>query len=131
MELLIAFGIDDGLNLNKEHVGMANFFYVYKFSNGTEKFVEKRENVKYKGDESIKHGDPQKANATSSALKGIDVLVGARFGPNILRLLKKYVCVVVRTNSISDAIKIVNNNTGKIIEAKSKGEDRKHIVLKQ
>ena len=131
MELLIAFGTDDGLNLNKSHVGMANFFYVYKFSNGTEKFVEKRKNVKYKEDESLKHGDPKKANATSSVLKGIDALVGARFGPNIIRLLKKYVCVVVRTTSISDAVKIVNNNMDKIIEAKNKGEDRKHIVLKQ
>jgi predicted Fe-Mo cluster-binding NifX family protein len=131
MELLIAFGTDDGKELTKNHVGQANWFYVYKFSDGIEKFIERRENVKYKEDDSIKHGDPQKAKVTSSVLLGIDVVVGSRFGPNILRLLKKFVCVVVRTNVIIDAIKIIHNNMDKIVEENNKGENRKQIVLKQ
>jgi len=35
-ELLVAFGTDDGKNLNNDHVGMARYFYVYRFSNGKE-----------------------------------------------------------------------------------------------
>jgi predicted Fe-Mo cluster-binding NifX family protein len=131
MELLIAFGTDDGKELTKNHVGKANWFSVYKFSDGIEKFVERRKNIKYKEDDSIKHGDPQKAKATSSVLLGIDVVVGSRFGPNILRLLKKFVCVVIRTNIIIDAIKIIHNNMDKIVEENNKGENRKQIVLKQ
>ena len=128
-ELLIAFGTDDGENLNNDHVGMAKYFYVYKFLNDKEVLIEKRKNVKFEGDESIKHGDPEKAKATSFALEGIDVLVGKKFGPNITRLLKKFVCVVVRTESLSNAIEAVYCNMVRIVEEKNKEEDRKHIVL--
>jgi len=128
-ELLIALGTDDGENLNNDHVGMAKYFYVYKFFNGKEVLIEKRKNVEFKGDESIKHGDQEKAKVTSSVLEGIDVLVGKKFGPNITRLLKKFVCVVVRTESLSNAIEAVYCNMDRIVEEKNKGRDRKHIVL--
>jgi len=128
MEFLIAFGTDDGENLNNDHVGMAKYFYVYQFSNGKEQLVERRENVQFKGDESM-HGDPEKAKATSSVLEGVDVLVGRKFGPNLPRLLRKFVCVLVRTNTITSAIEAVHNNVDRIVEEKNKEEDRKHIVL--
>ena len=130
MELLIAFGTDDGENLNNDHVGMAKYFYVYRFSSGKEELVERRENVKFKGDESMKHGDPEKAKATSSSLKNVDVIVAKKFGPNLLRMLKKFVCIVARTNTITNAIVAVHNNMDLIMEQKSKGEGRKHIVLR-
>jgi len=130
MKFLIAFGTDDGKNLNNDHVGMAKYFHVYEFSNGIEKLVEKRENTRFTGDETMKHGDPEKAKATSSVLEGVDVLAGKKIGPNILRLLRKFVCVVVRTNTIASAIQAVHNNMDRVAEEKNKGEDRKHIVLK-
>jgi predicted Fe-Mo cluster-binding NifX family protein len=129
MKLLIAFGTDDGKNLNNDHVGMAKYFYVYEFSSGREQLVERRENLPFKGDESI-HGDPEKAKATSSVLEGVDVVVGRKFGPNLPRLVKKFVCVLVRTDTITRAIETIHNNMGRIAEEKNKGEDRTHIVLK-
>ena len=129
MNFLIAVGTDDGKNLNNDHVGMTKYFHVYQFSDGEEKFVERRENVKFKGDESI-HGDPEKAKATSSVLEGVDVLVGKKFGPNLPRLLRKFVCVVVRTNTLTSAIEAVHNNIDRIAEEMNKEDDRKHIVLK-
>jgi len=45
------------------------------------------------------------------------------------RLLKKFVCVVVRTNTITSAIEVVHNNMDRIVEEKNKGDGRKHIVL--
>ena len=130
MELLIALGTDDGINLNEDHVGMAKYFHVYKFSQEEEELVEKRENVKLKGDESMKHGDPQKAKTTSSVLQGVDVLVGKRFGPNLPRLVRKFVCVIVRTDTLENAISIIRRNMEKIIAEKNKGEDRQHLILK-
>jgi predicted Fe-Mo cluster-binding NifX family protein len=128
MKLLIAFGTDDGENLNNDHVGMAKYYYFYEFSNGKEKFVERRENVHFKGIETI-HGDPEKAKATSSAIEGADVLVGKKFGPNLLILLRRFVCVVAKTHTIGNAIELVHNNMDKILAEKNKTEDRKHIVL--
>jgi len=130
MKFLIAFGTDDGKNLNNDHVGMAQYFYVYEFSNGREKLVEKRENTRFEGNETMKHGDPEKAKATSSVLKGVDVLVGRKFGPNLPRLVRKFVCVLVRTNTITSAIEAIHNNMDKILEERNKEEGRKHIVLK-
>lgn len=129
MEMVIAFGTDDGTNLNDNHVGMARYFLLYKFSEEEEEFVEKRENVKFKGDESMKHGDPNKAKATSSVLAGVDVLVGKRFGPNLPRLVKKFVCVIARTDTVENAIRITRQNMEKIIAEKNKGEDRRHLIL--
>ena len=129
MKFLIAFGTDDGKNINNDHVGMAKYFYVYEFSNGKEGLTERRKNVQFKGDETV-HGDPEKAKATSSVLEGVDVLVGRKFGPNLPRLLRKFVCVVVRTNTLTSAIEAVHNNMDRIAEEKNKEGDRKHIVLK-
>ena len=129
MKFLIAFGTDDGKNLNNDHVGMAQYYYVYEFSNGRERLIEKRENTRFTGDETMKHGDPEKARATSSVLEGIDVLVGRKFGPNLPRLLGKFVCILVRTSNITTAIEAIHNNMDKIAEERNKEEGRKHIVL--
>ena len=130
MELLIAFSTNDGENMIKDHAGQARFFDVYRFSEGKAEFLERRDNSKYKGDEAMKHGDPKKAQATLEALKGLDVLVAKTYGPNLPRLLKKLLCVVVRTQKISDAIKILKKNVEMVLEEYQKGEGRKHLVLK-
>jgi len=130
VELFIAFATDDGDTFNDDHFGMARFFHIYKFSRGGEEFIETRKNARYQEDETIRHGDPEKAQAVSSVLKDIDVIVGRKMGPNIFRLLKKYVCVVNKTAFIHDAIVQVHENMKKIMEEKEKGEDRKHIVLR-
>ena len=130
MKLMIAFSTDDGENFNDDHFGMAKYFHIYKFSDGREEFVETRENVKYEEDESLKHGDPGKARATASVMNDIDVMAGRKFGPNIVRLLNRFVCVVVKTDKIADAVKLINENMKRIVEEKNKEEKRKHIVLK-
>jgi predicted Fe-Mo cluster-binding NifX family protein len=130
VRLRVAFSTDDGERFNDDHFGMAQYFHVYEFSDGTENFVESRENIKYQEDASLKHGDPGKAKATSSVLGGIDVIAGKKFGPNIVRLLKKYVCVAIKTDRISDAVQMIHDNMDAVIEAKKQGEDRKHLVVR-
>jgi len=129
MELLVAFSTDDGENMIKEHAGQAKYFDVYRFSEGNAVVLERRDNSKYKGDEAMKHGDPKKAQATMEALRGANVLVNKMFGPNLPRLLKKLLCVVVRTEKISDAIEILKQNWVRVQEEYQKGESRKHLVL--
>lgn len=131
MQLLVAFSTHDGVNLvTDDHAGTAKYFDVYKFTEGEAEFVERRENSKYGGDETAKHGDPKKAKASLSALEGLDVWVNKRFGPNIPRLLKKIMCVVVRTDTIEGGIELIKSNFDSVAEQCAKGEDRKHLVLK-
>ena len=120
MELVFAFATNNDEYLSNDHYGMAKYYYVYKISKGKEKFVEKRKNTDYKEDKSLKHGDPQKAKATAFISKGVDALVGRKFGPNLPKILKRFVCVVVRTHTLHEAIVLLKNN----------GENRKHIILK-
>jgi len=127
----VAFSTDDRKNLNDSHFGSAKFFHIYEFGNGKAEFVEERENIKIEEDESIKGGDPEKANATAGALKGVDVLAGRRFGPNITRMLNRFACVIVKTDSVENAVNIVQGNMNRIMEEMSKGKDRKHIILRE
>jgi predicted Fe-Mo cluster-binding NifX family protein len=130
VELLIGFSTDDGENMIKDHAGQAKYFDVYRFSEGKAEFLERRDNSKYKGDEGMKHGDPKKARATLEALKGLDVVVARMYGPNLPRLLKKLLCVVVRTQKVSDAVEIVKENVEIVSLEHKKGEARTHLVLK-
>ena len=110
-KLLFAIGTDDDERLKSDdHVGMSKYFQVWIYSNSELVFKESRENIKYKEDETRIHGDPGKAKATASALKGIDVLVGKLFGPNIKRLKNKFVCAVVRKELIDGAIQVIKEN---------------------
>ena len=132
MQLLVAFSTHDGANLvTDDHAGMAKYFDVYEFSEGEPEFVERRENSKYAGDETMKHGDPKKAKTSLSALDGLDVWVSKRFGPNLPRLLKKILCVVVRVDTVAEATALMKQNLNAVAEECEKGEDRKHLVLKR
>jgi len=130
MELLIAFGTDDGENLTNGHAGDAKYFYLYKFSDNKEEFVEQRRNIGLGAGQSLKPGSPEMAKARAAVFRNLDALVGKEFGPGLPNLLKQFVCVLVRADTISKTIEVVRNNLDKIRQEKDKGEDRKHIVLR-
>ncbi|HIH96212.1 MAG TPA: hypothetical protein HA348_01760, partial [Thermoplasmata archaeon] len=128
MELFIAFGTDDGENLTNGHAGDARYFYLYKFSNNEEEFVEQRRNIELGAGQSLKPGNPEMAKARAAVFKNLDALVGKEFGPGLPNLLKQFVCVPVRVATISKAIEVVRNNLDRIRQEKNKTEDRKHTV---
>lgn len=129
MRLSIAFSTNDGKNLLNEHAGMAKYFDVYEFSDDGVKFVERRKNKEVEEDETLIHGDPKKARSVSSVLKGVDAIVNRRFGPNIVRVLKNFTCVVVKSYTIADAIEVIKQNMDKVIEEYKKEECKKPVVL--
>ena len=131
MSLLIAISTNDGENLVlDEHAGMAKYFDVYRFGDGDPEFVERRENSKYGGDETMKHGDPKKAKSSMEALGDVDAWASPRFGPNLVRLIKKMVCIVVRVQTVAQAVELIAANLDRVAEESAKGEERKHLVLK-
>jgi predicted Fe-Mo cluster-binding NifX family protein len=129
MDLLIAFSTNDGKTMINEHAGQAKYFDVYRFSKKGTEFVERRDNSKLKGDKTLKHGDPKKAQATLGSLQAIHVLVARKFGPNLPRLLKKLLCVLVKANTISDAVEILKKHMEAVSKEYEKGEQRKHLIL--
>jgi predicted Fe-Mo cluster-binding NifX family protein len=131
MELLIAFAMDNGKTFNDDHFGMAKYYHICRSFDDGEELVEQRENVEFQEHESQNHGDPAKAQATSSVLKGVDVLVNKECGPNITRMVPKFACVVVRTNAISDAIAIVEKERDEVIKEKNKTKERRNLTFEQ
>lgn len=119
--VLFAIGTDNEKTIkSNDHVGMSKFYQVWKYSNGELIFKEKRENIKYKEDESKIHGDPKKAEKVASVLKEVNVIVGKTFGPNIVKLKNKFVPAVIREPDIKKATKIIKENINEIIEEKNK-----------
>ncbi|MFP3903393.1 MAG: NifB/NifX family molybdenum-iron cluster-binding protein [Armatimonadota bacterium] len=131
MSLTVAFSTMDGENIfADDHAGMATYFDLYNISPDGASFVERHENSKFAGDESMRHGDPKKAKKSLSALEGADVWASRRFGPNLPRLLKKMSCVVVRTDTIENGIQLIQDNYDEVLQEHNKGADRSHMVLK-
>jgi len=128
-DLVFAIGTDnEEIIKSDEHFGMSKYFQIWKYSKGSTFLKETRENAKYKEDETITHGDPGKAKATASVLVDVDVLVGKMMGPNIARLKKKFVPVVVREPNIKKSLEIIKENINEIFEEKEK-TDRRGLIL--
>jgi len=129
-ELVFAIGTDDGKTVKQDdHFGMSRIFQIWKYSNGELTFQTERKNAKYEEDETRIHGDPKKAEAITSVLNGVDVLVGKMMGPNIVQIRKSFVPVIVRQSNIDDVVEVLKRNIIEIIDEKEK-KDRRGLVLK-
>ena len=129
-KLILAIGTDDGVSMKlDDHCGQSKYFYIYEIDREGHKLLEKRENVKYNEDEDRKDGNPEKARAVSSVLKDVDVLACSIFGPNIKRMLKKYVCVVPKVKTIDDSLRLIKGNIDLIYKMLDETE-RKPLILK-
>ena len=127
--LIIAIGSDDKKIIKQDdHVGASKFYLIYKYENGRFNFIETRKNLKFVENEIKIHGDLKKAENFKLVLKGVDVIVGKLFGPNIVRMKEKFVCVVSREKKIQNVLDVLGKNINEIIEVKNK-TDRKGIVL--
>ncbi|BDU50367.1 NifB/NifX family molybdenum-iron cluster-binding protein [Haliovirga abyssi] len=131
-ELIIACATNNGEEFVNDHFGSANYFDIYKMSKESIEKIDRVDNTseEEKEDDGI-HGDPNKAKGISGILKkkDVQVVVGYKMGPNIIRMKKKFVPVIVRNINIKNSLEIVKNNFDKIVEELNNGENRKHIVL--
>ena len=127
MKIKAAFSTTDGKNLANSHFGDGDLFPVYEISKDEIKFIEIVENSTE--EEKEIHGDPKKAHGITQILKpyGVNVLCGKQFGKNIVRMVKKFVPVLVETNTVEEAIKLIQQNFDIILDEWNKGEERKHL----
>ena len=129
-ELVFAIGTDNGKIIKQDdHVGMSKYYSIWKYANGKLEFLEMRKNAEYQEDESRIHGDPEKAKAVTSVLKGVDAIVGKMIGPNIVRMKIKYVPIIIREPLIEKAVKIIKENIIEIIEEYEKEEREKRVGI--
>jgi len=129
MKLRVAFATDDGETFMGRHFGDALFYDIYELDENQASFVKRIENTV--DEEEDVHADPKKAKGISTLLldENVTVVVSKIFGPNIKRIKKKFVCIVVRDDEIDVGLKKICNNIEKIYIEWEKGKERKHILL--
>lgn len=127
--LRFAIASEDGHALYNGHFGDSNYYLIYDINGDRFEFIEQIKN-RAKGFKEHSHGDGKKAVKVSDLLNESEVLCGRAFGPNIKRIVKKFVPVVVKVNNVEEAIALLQANYDKILEEFKKGEKRKHIALR-
>lgn len=129
MKFNVAFATDDGKTFMGRHFGDALFYDIYELDENQASFVKRIENTV--DEEEDVHADPKKAKGISELLldENVTVVVSKIFGPNIKRIKKKFVCVVIRDEMINSGINKVCENIEKIYAEWEKGKERKHLSL--
>ena len=129
MNMIIACATDDGKNFISRHFGDAEKYLIYELRDG--QYVLTGTILNTTGEEE-QHADPKKAKGIVSILAEKNVNVGLTkvFGPNIKRIKKHLVPVLVSVDSIEKGLAKVLEASGKVIEAIDIGYKRKHIDLR-
>jgi predicted Fe-Mo cluster-binding NifX family protein len=131
MNLKVAFSTTDGKILSNTHFGDGDLFPIYEISKTDSKYLLTVENTTE--EEEDVHGDPKKAHGITQILKpyNVNILCGRQFGKNIVRIVKKFVPVLVDVKTVDEAINLVIENYVAILEQWQKGENRNHLRLKK
>jgi len=131
MKVKLACGTDNETEFTNGHFGSSKYFLIYDFDLETKdlRFLKRIENS---SQEEEKHGDIKKAKSVSELLKNVFVLVAFRYGPNIIRIKKRFVPIISREKNIDktlNKIKLLSNKIKTEIE-KEKGIDKEIIYIK-
>lgn len=128
MSLKIALATDDGRGFAEKHFGEAEEYLIYQLNEKSFKYIK---TVKNRSVEEKMHADPAKAKSVIKILKAenVRVAVNVEFGPNIKRVKKKIVPVVIKEKNLKRALKILMANYQLLLESWEKGENRDAIYL--
>ena len=126
-KIIAAIGLKNNKELTDEHFGDSAYFDIYELTHIHIIKIKRIENAKI---EERMHGDPKKASAIGTLLKEVDILVAFRMGPNILRMKKKFVPVIINSQDIEKVKTTLTENYGKILEEVRKSGERNYITLK-
>ena len=119
--MIIAVTTSDGMNLTKDHYGEGRYFILYRLENG--KFTEYKR-IGNTSSEERHHGDDTKAKQIGEIVREADALVGIAFGPNIVKMRRRFAIVVSRILSIDETIRKLEtriDELAKAVESEPKG----------
>jgi predicted Fe-Mo cluster-binding NifX family protein len=132
MKIKLVCGSDNETEFCNEHFGSSKYFLIYEFDLETNdlRFLKRIENSTQ---EEEKHGDIKKAKSVSELLKNVSVLVAFRYGPNIIRIKKRFVPIISREKNIEktlNQVKLCSNKIKSEME-KEKEIDKEVIYIKK
>ncbi len=129
MEFIAALATDDGDTFIDRHFGDARSYHLYALDGQRPRFLKAIPNT---APEESGHADPRKAGGIAKLLRAenVHVLATRIFGPNLKRIRKKFVCVILESHEISEGLDFLSANIGLIAEAWDQGEERTYLNQK-
>ena len=119
-----AISIGEDNKICKEHFGEGKEFWIYELS-GDSRLLEKRPN---RSEEEKEHGSKKKALQIHSQLKDVEILIGYRFGPNILRKsILDFLFVITPTRDVDKTIQLASKFSKELVDRIPR---RKEIIVK-
>ena len=129
MEFIAALATDDGKTFVDRHFGDARFYHLYTVGRDGADFLKVVPNT---APEETGHADPRKAGGIARLLKteNVNVLATRIFGPNLKRVRKKFVCVILDCHAFSEGLDFLSANIDTIAAAWEQGEEREYLNQK-
>ena len=121
--LRVAAATDDGQLFMGRHFGDAEYYEIFELSrSGFTSVCRVRNDV---GEEDG-HADPKKARGIAGILAqhGVQVAAARVFGPNIKRIKKHFVCVLVGHDEISCSLEMMVRCFPEILAEMERGQER-------
>lgn len=127
--MIISCATDDGINFVNRHFGDAKYYEIYELIDGKFHHIDKVINTT---EDEEKHADPKKAKGIVGLLieKNVNVGLTKVFGPNIKRVKKHFVPVLISVDTIEEGLKLILKEKEVIQKEIDKGENRSHINLR-
>ena len=109
-KIKIAFATNDGKTYNDTHFGDSDYYDLYELSETEAVFLERITNTV--DEEEEVHADPKKAKGIMNLLvkNGVHTVISKVFGPNIKRIKKKFVCILMNNVCLDDSISFLSFN---------------------
>jgi len=129
--MIIACATDDGKAFISRHFGDAKRFDLYKLEEGQLVFLKSVYNTTEPDNEEV-HGDPVKAGGIVGLLKEqeVRVVVSMVFGPNIKRIVRHFLPIVMPIDSITEGLKSLKENQKRIEKLVEDNKKNIYINLK-
>ena len=126
-KIKVAFATNDGNTYNDTHFGDSDYYDLYELSETEAVFLERISNTV--DEEEEVHADPKKAKGIMNLLakNGVHTVISKVFGPNIKRIKKKFVCILMNNICLDDSILFLCKNLESVHNEWAKGEERKHL----
>jgi len=127
----VAFATNDGNTYNDTHFGDSDYYDLYELSETEAVFLERITNTV--DEEEEVHADPKKAKGIMDLLvkNGVHTVISKVFGPNIKRIKRKFVCILMNNACLDDSISFLCKNLESVHNEWAKGKERKHLDFRK